>query len=398
MSLDRFLQAQEKTYAGALAELRAGRKTGHWIWWIFPQLRGLGISHNSTFYGLADEDEARAYLQHPVLGQRYCECVEVVHGHLCMGGVSPLELMGSEVDVLKLGSSLEIFLKVASTSAAGFRTCSAEILESLKVNGIGDMELLVDSSRQGRDLHFKDFGELDAEKILSGGHVLLAGITGTGKTLLVRSKLMPWLHARGAHFVICDFHGDYANDLPNPILIERGFEEADQMSDDFRRKATKALASTVVVSPLMPTVLHASFPALLISEVLAGRGPKSPWFMILDLSSDTHRMNELMDFIPVAKRHGCTLIITTQLLGPFKPHLFNDITFLAQFSPSYRDDFIRVIDRPRGLIFEPATSMSERISMLRQLQFIGFSAVESSQGYLLHRTPGYGTLSDPVLT
>ena len=398
MSLERFIQAQEKTYAGALAELKAGKKTGHWIWWIFPQLRGLGTSYESTYYGIADKAEARAYLEHPILGARYRECVAVVHGHLCQGGVSPLELMSSEVDTLKLCSSLEIFLKVSSNSPVGFRTCSAEILESLKMNGVGDMELLVDSSKQSRDPHFKDFGELDAEKLLSGGHVLLAGVAGTGKTLLVRSKLMPRLHARGAHFVICDFHGDYANDLPDPILLEGGFRDADQVSDDFRRKATKALASTVVVSPLMPDVLHASFPALLISEVLAGRGPKSPWFLILDLSSDTHGMNELLDFIPVAKRHGCTLIITTQLLGPFKPHLFNDITFLAQFSPSYRDDLIRVIDRPRGLIFEPATSMSERICMLTQLQFIGFSAGGSSQGYLLRRTPGYGTLSDPVLT
>jgi len=400
MSLERFVQAQEKgvSYERALAELKAGRKTGHWIWWIFPQLKGLGTSHNSTYYGLADEAEAAAYLAHPILGSRYRECVEVVHGHLCMGGVSPLELMGSEVDTLKLSSSLEIFVKVASSSTVGFRTCSAEILESLKVNGVGDMELLVDSSKRSRDLHFKDFGELDAEKLLSGGHVLLAGIAGTGKTLLVRSKLMPWLHARGAHFIICDFHGDYANDLPNPILLEGGFGDAEQLSADFRRKATKALASTVVISPLMPSLLHTSFPALLISEVLAGRGPKSPWFLILDLSSDTHRMNELLDFIPVAKRYGCTLIITTQLLGPFKPYLFNDITYLAQFSPGFTDDLIRVMERPRGLIFEPATSMSERISMLRQLQFIGFSAAESSQGYLLHRTPGYGTLSDPVLT
>jgi uncharacterized protein (DUF1810 family) len=398
MSLERFIQAQETTYAGALAELQAGRKTGHWIWWVFPHLRGLGTSHNSTYYGLADEAEAAAYLEHPILGARYRECVAVVRGHLCQGGVSPLELMGSEVDALKLSSSLEIFLKVSSNSPGGFRTCSAEILESLKMNGVGDMELLVDYSKQSRDLHFKDFGELDAEKLLSGGHVLLAGVAGTGKTLLVRSKLMPWLHARGAHFVICDFHGDYADDLPDPILLEGGFKDAARVSDDFRRKATKALASTVVVSPLMPDVLHVSFPALLISEVLAGRGPKSPWFLILDLSSDTHRMNELLDFIPVAKHYGCTLIITTQLLGPLKPHLFNDITFLAQFHPSYRDDLIRVIDRPRGLIFEPATSMSERICMLKPLQFIGFSAGGSSQGYLLRRTPGYGTLSDPVLT
>ena len=131
MSLDRFIQAQEKTYAGALAELKAGQKTGHWIWWIFPQLRGLGTSHNSTFYGLADEDEALDYLQHPVLGRRYRECVAAVHGHLCQGGVSPLELMGSEVDVLKLRSSLALFLKESPIEGAKFRGQAQDILNVL---------------------------------------------------------------------------------------------------------------------------------------------------------------------------------------------------------------------------------------------------------------------------
>ena len=110
------MQAQEKSYPGALAELKAGRKTGHWIWWIFPQLKGLGTSHNSTYYGLADEAEALAYLQHPVLGARYRECVDVVQRHLCKSGVAPLALMGSEVDVLKLRSSLKLFLHVAPDS------------------------------------------------------------------------------------------------------------------------------------------------------------------------------------------------------------------------------------------------------------------------------------------
>lgn len=129
MSLDRFLQAQEKTYEGALAELQAGRKTGHWMWWIFPQLRGLGTSHNSTFYGLADEAEAVSYLTHPVLGSRYRECVEVVHGHLCMGRVSLLELMGSEVDALKLRSSLDLFLRVAPPIDQTFREQAQAILK-----------------------------------------------------------------------------------------------------------------------------------------------------------------------------------------------------------------------------------------------------------------------------
>ena len=111
MSLDRFIQAQEKTYKGALSELKAGRKTGHWIWWIFPQLKGLGASRNSIFYGIDDDAEAKAYLQHPILGQRYCDCVHEVYMQLYGEKKTPLELMGSETDVMKLRSSLELFLR-----------------------------------------------------------------------------------------------------------------------------------------------------------------------------------------------------------------------------------------------------------------------------------------------
>lgn len=131
MSLERFVQAQEKTYAGALAELKAGEKTGHWIWWIFPQLKGLGTSHNSTFYGIADEAEALAYLQHPILGPRYRECVGIVHGHLCQGGVAPLALMGSAIDVMKLRSSLALFLKVGAAPEETFRDQAEAILRRL---------------------------------------------------------------------------------------------------------------------------------------------------------------------------------------------------------------------------------------------------------------------------
>ena len=113
MSLDRFLKAQEKdgSYARALAELKAGQKTGHWIWWVFPQLKGLGTSENTVFYGLDDDAEAKAYLQHPVLGQRYCDCVHEVYMQLYRHGKIPLVLMGSDVDVMKLRSSLELFLR-----------------------------------------------------------------------------------------------------------------------------------------------------------------------------------------------------------------------------------------------------------------------------------------------
>jgi uncharacterized protein (DUF1810 family) len=133
MSLERFLKAQEKTYAGALAELKAGQKTGHWIWWIFPQLRGLGTSEYSVFYGLADQAEAKAYLEHPVLGARYRECVAVVHRHLCEGGVAPLTLMGSEIDVVKLCSSLELMLKLAPAAEESFRTQVSDILGRLRL-------------------------------------------------------------------------------------------------------------------------------------------------------------------------------------------------------------------------------------------------------------------------
>lgn len=131
--LGRFVEAQEKggSYDRALAELKAGEKTGHWIWWVFPQLKGLGKSRNSTNYGLADEEEAAAYLAHPVLGARYRECVTVVHGHLCQGGVAPLTLMGSEIDVLKLRSSLKLFLEVAPPCHETFRKQAEEILKVL---------------------------------------------------------------------------------------------------------------------------------------------------------------------------------------------------------------------------------------------------------------------------
>ena len=112
--LNRFLEAQEHVYEAALAELVEGRKQGHWIWYIFPQLRGLGTSRNSVYYGLADVDEARAYLAHPLLGQRYQECIEVIHHSVVVRRADPLQVMGSEIDVLKLCSSVDLFLQVVS--------------------------------------------------------------------------------------------------------------------------------------------------------------------------------------------------------------------------------------------------------------------------------------------
>jgi uncharacterized protein (DUF1810 family) len=132
MSLERFLKAQDKSYVGALAELQAGAKRGHWIWWILPQMRGLGTSEYAVFYGIADKAEATDYLAHPVLGARYRECIAVIYGHLCEGRVAPLTFMGSEVDVMKLKSSLELFLSISPKSEKPFRTHATEIIAFLE--------------------------------------------------------------------------------------------------------------------------------------------------------------------------------------------------------------------------------------------------------------------------
>ena len=76
--LERFVKAQEHSYLIALKEIRSGRKMGHWIWYIFPQLKGLGHSSRSQYYGIADLEEAKAYLNHPVLAQRLREITETL--------------------------------------------------------------------------------------------------------------------------------------------------------------------------------------------------------------------------------------------------------------------------------------------------------------------------------
>jgi len=105
--LERFLTAQDQadTYDSALRELRAGRKSGHWMWFIFPQLRGLGRSELSRYYGIASLDEARAYLAHPVLGPRLLACATTVAG---LEGTSAVRVLG-EVDATKLRSSMTLF-------------------------------------------------------------------------------------------------------------------------------------------------------------------------------------------------------------------------------------------------------------------------------------------------
>ena len=104
--LARFLPPQERDFATALAELRAGRKTTHWIWYVFPQLAALGRSSTAKFYGIASLEEARAYLAHPVLGPRLIEATEAA---LHSGTADPHALFGSPDD-MKVRSCLTLFL------------------------------------------------------------------------------------------------------------------------------------------------------------------------------------------------------------------------------------------------------------------------------------------------
>ena len=108
-NLQRFLDAQDGVFETAVAELRAGSKQSHWMWFIFPQLAGLGRSPTAQYYGIASLDEARAYLGHPLLGARLRECVEALLPWA--GRRSPEHILGS-IDALKLRSSLTLFDQV----------------------------------------------------------------------------------------------------------------------------------------------------------------------------------------------------------------------------------------------------------------------------------------------
>jgi uncharacterized protein (DUF1810 family) len=119
MSLERFHEAQVRRSAGydtALAEIRAGGKRSHWIWYIFPQIEGLGRSSTARAYALQDLGEACAYLRDPVLRARYEEIVATVSEQLNRG-VRMEDLMGSQTDSLKLVSSLTLFRAAAEQLA-----------------------------------------------------------------------------------------------------------------------------------------------------------------------------------------------------------------------------------------------------------------------------------------
>ncbi|WP_347159336.1 DUF1810 domain-containing protein [Pontibacter chitinilyticus] len=104
-NLNRFLEAQEHTYQAALNEIRSGKKTSHWMWFIFPQVAGLGFSETSKFYAIKSKAEAAAYLKHEVLGKRLREISEAL---LNVNGKSANQIFGSPDDV-KLKSSMTLF-------------------------------------------------------------------------------------------------------------------------------------------------------------------------------------------------------------------------------------------------------------------------------------------------
>ena len=109
--LRRFVDAQDLTgtYENAVAELRAGLKTGHWMWFIFPQVTGLGNSYMSRQFGISSVAEAQAYLRHPVLGPRLTECTRILTE---IKGKSATEILGA-IDAMKLRSSMTLFMSAA---------------------------------------------------------------------------------------------------------------------------------------------------------------------------------------------------------------------------------------------------------------------------------------------
>ncbi len=108
-NLNRFVIAQESSFARALKEIKSGRKTSHWMWYIFPQMKGLGTSYNSTFYGISGREEAEAYITHPVVGPRLIEISRALLTH----AEKPIEQILGHTDSLKWKSCMELFASLA---------------------------------------------------------------------------------------------------------------------------------------------------------------------------------------------------------------------------------------------------------------------------------------------
>lgn len=108
-NLNRFVEAQSNIYGQVVEELRQGRKTSHWMWYIFPQIKGLGHSATAMYYSISSLDEATQYLNHPVLGNRLIECCRILLG---LENKTAEDIFGS-VDAMKLKSSMTLFSLVS---------------------------------------------------------------------------------------------------------------------------------------------------------------------------------------------------------------------------------------------------------------------------------------------
>ena len=143
LSRFRDAQARDGSFAEALRELRSGRKTTHWIRWVFPQIEGLGLSPTSVRFAVAGRAEAHAYLADALLRARLVEAVEAAHAQLMPPNSRRIEcLMGSEIDALKLVSSMTLFAEVAGDAevrnlpdVARLGTMAAEILGAARGSG-----------------------------------------------------------------------------------------------------------------------------------------------------------------------------------------------------------------------------------------------------------------------
>lgn len=129
-NLQRFVDAQEPVYQQVCAELHAGLKTSHWIWFIFPQIAGLGYSPMAQLFAISGREEAVSYLQHPVLGPRLAECIHLVNAH---AGRDIVEILG-DIDAIKFRSSMTLFATVARDNQI--------FLEALQTFCRGEMDKL----------------------------------------------------------------------------------------------------------------------------------------------------------------------------------------------------------------------------------------------------------------
>ena len=112
-NLERFISAQNYDYSIALKEIKNGRKLSHWIWYIFPQMKGLGRSYNSEFYGIEDINEAKEYLNNEILGPRL---IEISQALLTLNENNPVNVMGS-IDSIKLQSCMTLFAKISENNS-----------------------------------------------------------------------------------------------------------------------------------------------------------------------------------------------------------------------------------------------------------------------------------------